>query len=160
MHEEVLKKLNELAITYETVVHPPAFTTEEANQYIEGKAGVRTKSLFLTNRKKTAYYLLIMDDSKRLDITKFQESLAVKRLSFASPTKLTEKLGVEPGAVSIFGLLNNQEKDVQIYFDKDIISEEIMSFHPNFNEMTLFLKTSDILRFIEELGYTYHIVTL
>lgn len=160
MHEEVLKKLNELAITYETVVHPPAFTTEEANQYIEGKAGVRTKSLFLTNRKKTAYYLLIMDDSKRLDITKFQESLAVKRLSFASPTKLTEKLGVEPGAVSIFGLLNNQEKDVQIYFDKDIISEEIMSFHPNFNEMTLFLKTSDILRFIEELGYTYHTVTL
>ncbi len=160
MHEEVLKKLSELAISYETVFHPPAFTTEEANQYIEGKAGVRTKSLFLTNRKKTAYYLLIMDDSKRLDITKFQESLAVKRLSFASPTKLTEKLGVEPGAVSIFGLLNNQEKDVQIYFDKDIISEEIMSFHPNFNEMTLFLKTSDILRFIEELGYTYHTVTL
>lgn len=160
MHEEVLKKLNELAITYETVVHPPAFTTEEANQYIEGKAGVRTKSLFLTNRKKTAYYLLIMDDSKRLDITKFQESLAVKRLSFASPTNLMGKLGVEPGAVSIFGLLNNQEKDVQVYFDKDIITQEIMSFHPNFNEMTLFLKTSDILRFIEELGYTYHTVTL
>lgn len=160
MHEEVLKKLNELAITYETVVHPPAFTTEEANQYIEGKAGVRTKSLFLTNRKKTAYYLLIMDDSKRLDITKFQEGLAVKRLSFASPTNLMGKLGVEPGAVSIFGLLNNQEKDVQVYFDKDIITQEIMSFHPNFNEMTLFLKTSDILRFIEELGYTYHTVTL
>ncbi len=160
MHEEVLKKLSELAISYETVFHPPAFTTEEANQYIEGKAGVRTKSLFLTNRKKTAYYLLIMDDSKRLDITKFQESLAVKRLSFASPTNLMGKLGVEPGAVSIFGLLNNQEKDVQVYFDKDIISEEVMSFHPNFNEMTLFLKTSDILRFIEELGYTYHTVTL
>ena len=160
MHEEVLKKLNELAISYETVFHPPAFTTEEANQYIEGKAGVRTKSLFLTNRKKTAYYLLIMDDSKRLDITKFQESVGGKRLSFASPTKLTEKLGVEPGAVSIFGLLNNQEKDVQVYFDKDIITQEIMSFHPNFNEMTLFLKTSDILRFIEELGYTYYTVTL
>lgn len=160
MHEEVLKKLNELAISYETVFHPPAFTTEEANQYIEGKEGVRTKSLFLTNRKKTAYYLLIMDDSKRLDITKFQESLAVKRLSFASPTNLMGKLGVEPGAVSIFGLLNNQEKDVQVYFDKDIITQEIMSFHPNFNEITLFLKTSDILRFIEELGYTYHTVTL
>ena len=160
MHEEVLKKLSELAISYETVFHPPAFTTEEANQYIEGKAGVRTKSLFLTNRKKTAYYLLIMDDSKRLDITKFQESVRGKRLSFASPTNLMGKSGVEPGAVSIFGLLNNQEKDVQIYFDKDIISEEIMSFHPNFNEMTLFLKTSDILRFIEELGYTYHTVTL
>ena len=49
MHEEVLKKLSELAIPYETIFHPPAFTTEEANQYIEGKAGVRTKSLFLTN---------------------------------------------------------------------------------------------------------------
>ena len=160
MHEEVLKKLNELAISYETVVHPPAFTTEEANQYIEGKEGVRTKSLFLTNRKKTAYYLLIMDDSKRLDIAKFQDSVEGKRLSFASPIHLMEKLGVEPGTVSIFGIMNNHEKDVQIYFDADIITEEIMSFHPNFNEITLFLKTSDILRFIEELGYTYHTVTL
>ena len=71
-----------------------------------------------------------------------------------------EKLGVEPGTVSIFGIMNNHEKDVQIYFDADIITEEIMSFHPNFNEITLFLKTSDILRFIEELGYTYHTVTL
>ena len=160
MHEEVLKKLNELAISYETVFHPPAFTTEEANQYIEGKECVRTKSLFLTNRKKTAYYLLIMDDSKRLDIAKFQESVGSKRLSFASPIHLMEKLGVEPGTVSIFGIMNNHEKDVQIYFDADIITEEIMSFHPNFNEITLFLKTSDILRFIEELGYTYHTVTL
>ena len=160
MHEEVLKKLSELAIPYETIFHPPAFTTEEANQYIEGKEGVRTKSLFLTNRKKTAYYLLIMDDSKRLDIIKFQESVGNKRLSFASPAKLMGKLGVEPGAVSIFGLLNNQEKDVQVYFDKDIITQEIMSFHPNFNEMTLFIKTSDVLRFLEELGYTSHAVTL
>lgn len=160
MHEEVLKKLSELAIPYETIFHPPAFTTEEANQYIEGKEGVRTKSLFLTNRKKTAYYLLIMDDSKRLDIIKFQENVGNKRLSLASPTKLMEKLGVEPGTVSIFGIMNNHEKDVQIYFDADIITEEIMSFHPNFNEMTLFLKTSDDLRFIEELGYTSHAVTL
>ena len=160
MHEEVLKKLSELAIPYETIFHPPAFTTEEANQYIEGKEGVRTKSLFLTNRKKTAYYLLIMDDAKRLDIGKFRGRVEGKRLSFASPIHLMEKLGVEPGTVSIFGIMNNQEKDVQIYFDADIITEEIMSFHPNFNEITLFLKTSDILRFIEELGYTYHTVTL
>ncbi len=58
MHEEVLKKLSELAIPYETIFHPPAFTTEEANQYIEGKAGVRTKSLFLTNRKKNGLLLI------------------------------------------------------------------------------------------------------
>src|SRR5699024_12569520 len=100
------------------------------------------------------------DDTKRLDITKHPESAGRKRLSFASPTNLMAKLGVEPGAVSIFGLLTNQEKDVQVYFDKDIITQAIMSFHPNFNEITLFLKTSDILRLIEELGYTYHTVTL
>lgn len=160
MTNRVMTKLDELAISYETVEHPPVYTTEEANRYIEGKEGVRTKSLFLTNRKKTAYCLLIMDDSKQLNMPNFQETVEGSRIKFASPVSLMEKLGLEPGAVSIFGLINNEEKDVHVYFDKDIITEERMSFHPNTNTITLFIKTQDVLSFVEELGFTYQTITL
>lgn len=160
MTNRVMTKLDELAISYETVEHPPVYITEEANRYIEGKEGVRTKSLFLTNRKKTAYYLLIMDDSKQLNMPNFQETVEGSRIKFSSPVSLMEKLGLEPGAVSIFGLINNEEKDVHVYFDKDIITEERMSFHPNTNTITLFIKTQDVLSFVEELGFTYQTITL
>lgn len=156
----VLRNLTVRNISYQIVEHPPVFTTEEANRYIEGWEGVRTKSLFLTNRKKTAYYLIIMDDSKRLDMAKFEETIKEKRIKMASPANLKEKLGLEPGSVSIFGLLNNTTKDVQVYFDQDIMPEKIMSFHPNDNTKTIFVKTTDILNFIEAIGYDYHTIAL
>ena len=98
----VKEKLKELDISFELVEHEPVLTTEQADSFIEGIDGVRTKTMFLTNKKKTAYYLLIMDDKKMLD----------------------------------------------------------MCFHPNTNEKTLFLDTKDILRFLEDIGYTPHIIEL
>ena len=67
-YRQVKEKLDELGISFDVVEHPPAFTTEQADSYIEGLEGVRTKSMFLTNKKKTQYYLLIMDDKKPLDM--------------------------------------------------------------------------------------------
>ena len=67
-YQQVKDKLEELGISFDVVEHPPAFTTEQADSYIEGLEGVRTKSMFLTNKKKTQFYLLIMDDKKPLDM--------------------------------------------------------------------------------------------
>ena len=67
-YQQVKEKLDELGISFDVVEHPPAFTTEQADSYIEGLEGVRTKTMFLTNKKKTQYYLLIMDDQKPLDM--------------------------------------------------------------------------------------------
>ena len=64
------------------------------------------------------------------------------------------------GVVSPFGLLNNVDKDIQVYFDKEIMSEKRMSFHPNTNEKTLFLDTTDLLKFLEAIGYEPHIIEL
>lgn len=64
------------------------------------------------------------------------------------------------GVVSPFGLLNNADKDIQVYFDKEIMSEKRMSFHPNTNEKTLFLDTTDLLKFLEAIGYEPHIIEL
>lgn len=154
------KHLKNLDISYDIVEHPPAFTTEEADRYIEGYEGVRTKTMFLTNKKKTAYYLLIMDDQKPLDMELFKEVVNANRIRMASAQSLEEKMKVSPGMVSPFGLLNNEGKDIQVYFDKDILKEPIQTFHPNDNTKTVFIKTQDILTFIESLGYVIHEVTL
>ena len=159
-YQQVKDKLEELGIEFEVVEHPPAFTTEQADSYIEGLEGVRTKSMFLTNKKKTQFYLLIMDDQNPLDMDDFKEQVGANRIRMASTESLAEKMQLPAGTVSPFGLLNNEEKDILVYFDQDIVSEEIMTFHPNTNEKTIFIKTQDLFRFLESIGFNYEILTL
>ena len=158
--QKVFDALNKMNIPYDLVEHPPALTTEEADRYIEGKEGVRTKTLFLCNKKSTAFYLVIMDDAKRLDMAKLNEILDEKRVSFASPEKLMAKMKLPPGVVSLFGLLNNADHDIKICLDKEMLSERFMSFHGNNNITTLFISTEDMYRFMTELGYAYSVVEL
>ena len=148
MFEKVAQKLADLGISYELVEHEPALTTEQADRFIEGIDGIRTKTMFLTNKKKTQFYLLIMDDQKMLDMDLLKELAGTNRIRLASSESLYEKMQLPAGVVSPFGLLNNEEKDILVYFDKEIVEEERMSFHPNTNEETLFLKTTDLFRFL------------
>ena len=90
-YQQVANKLHELGITFDVVEHPPAFTTEQADSYIEGMEGVRTKSMFLTNKKKTQYYLLIMDDKKSLDMDLFKELVSANRIRMASADSLFDQ---------------------------------------------------------------------
>ena len=159
-YQQVANKLQELGIAFDVVEHPPAFTTEQADGYIEGMEGVRTKSMFLTNKKKTQYYLLIMDDKKRLDMDDFKVQVGADRIRMASLESLAEKMNLPAGTVSPFGLLNNEEKDIQVYFDKEIINEERMTFHPNTNEKTIFISTQDLFKFLQDLGYSYQVLDL
>ena len=159
-YQQVANKLQELGIAFDVVEHPPAFTTEQADSYIEGMEGVRTKSMFLTNRKKTQYYLLIMDDKKRLDMDDFKVKVGADRIRMASLASLAEKMNLPAGTVSPFGLINNEEKDIHIYFDKEIIDEERMTFHPNTNEKTIFVSTTDLFKFLQDLGYSYQVLEL
>lgn len=158
--KKVTALLNDLDIPFEMIEHPPAFTTEEADRFIEGIEGARTKSMFLTNKKKTAFYLLIMDDARQLDMNAFKEIVETNRIKMASPDALMEKLKLTPGAVSIFGLLNNTNRDVQVYFTREVLSEARMSFHPNINTKTIFLNTSDVLKVVEALGYACTVIDL
>ena len=159
-YEKVVEVLNALDIPFDIVEHEPALTTEQADSFIEGIEGVRTKTMFLTNKKKTAYYLLIMDDQKRLDMDLLKELIGANRIRMTSSESLFEKMSLPAGVVSPFGLLNNAEKDIHVYFDKEIMSEKRMSFHPNTNEKTLFVNTVNLLRFLEAIGYEPHIIEL
>lgn len=159
-YQLVYDELNKMNIPYDVVEHPPAFTTEEADSYIVGKEGVRTKTLFLCNKKKTAYYLVIMDDAKRLDMEKLAELVGEKRLSFGSPERLMEKMGLIPGIVSVFGLLNNTDHDINVYLDNEMLSEKYISFSPNDSTKTIFISIEDMYKFLLVLGYEYTILEL
>ncbi|MGU7993067.1 prolyl-tRNA synthetase associated domain-containing protein [Streptococcus suis] len=160
MDKLVFESLANLGMDYTIVEHPPALTTEEADRYIEGLEGVRTKSMFLTNKKKTAFYLLIMDDQKQLDMDRFRDLVGANRIRMASSDSLKQKMHLPAGVVSVFGLLHNVDKDIHVFFDKEILFEPILTFHPNVNTKTIFVKTEDILRFVEEIGFSATIVDL
>ena len=149
MYQKVADTLNELGITFHIVEHEPALTTEQADHFIEGIEGVRTKTMFLTNKKKRNFYLVIMDDAKRLDMDVFKEFVEEKQIKMASAETLNDKMMLLPGTVSPFGLLNNRDKDIQVYFDQEIVSEERMCFHPNTNEKTIFIQTEDLFSFLK-----------
>lgn len=158
--EQVRKALEEMNIPFEKVDHPAAVTTEEADAYIEGLPGVRTKTLFLTNKKKTEVLMVIMDDDKRMDMKKLAERIGQKQIKFGSPELLFEKLGLEPGIVSLFGLLNNNDHDVKVYLDKEMLTESKVTFFANTNTQTVFLKMDDMYKFIKAAGYEYEIIDL
>lgn len=160
MYQKVTDTLNELGIPFQIVEHAPALTTEQADRFIEGIEGVRTKTMFLTNKKKRNFYLVIMDDAKRLDMDVFKDIVEEKQIKMASAETLNDKMMLPPGTVSPFGLLNNRDKDIQVYFDQEIVSEERMSFHPNTNEKTIFIKTKDLFTFLKEIGYEPHVIEL
>ena len=160
MYQKVVDKLNELGIPFQIVEHEPVLTTEQADRFIEGIEGVRTKTMFLTNKKKRNFYLVIIDDAKRLDMDVFKEIVEENRIKMASAETLNDKMMLLPGTVSPFGLLNNRDKDIQVYFDQEIVSEERMCFHPNTNEKTIFVNTEDLFTFLKEIGYEAHVIQL
>lgn len=155
-YHDLLTVLDKLDIHYKIVDHPAAKTTEEADSFIAGKTGVRTKTMFLKDKKKR-FYLLIMDDRKRMDF----KLTGAKRVSMAHDHDIVEQLGLEPGIVSPFGIVNNQEHNLHIYFDQDMLDEKIpLTFHPNANTHTIFLSTADLIKFIKDQGYDYQIIDL
>ncbi|QTJ36225.1 prolyl-tRNA synthetase associated domain-containing protein [Dolosigranulum pigrum] len=159
-YQPVADKLNALNIDFQLVEHEPALTTEQADQFIEGIPSVRTKTMFLTDKKKRQFYLVIMDDSQRLDMDRFQEITGESKIKLGFEDSLQAKMSLYFGIVSPFGLLNNTDRDIQNSFDQAIMDKDRMSFHPNTNEKTIFITTPDLLTFLDHLGYTPHIVEL
>lgn len=155
--KEVFKYLDNLNIKYEVVYHPAVLTAEEADKYVEGRDGVLTKTLFMTGKKKRRFYLFIMDEIKRLNIKKISE-LVQDKLHFASEEDLMNKMNLIPGSVSLFGLLNNKEHDIEVYIDKDINKEKIITFHPNDNTATIFISIKDMYKILDLLEYNYQIM--
>ncbi len=150
---EVLKFLAINKISYKLFEHQAVFTNEESGKINIPEVKDNAKNLFLRNNNKTQYYLVTLRHNKRADLKNFALKLGEKKLSFGSPEDLRNILGLTPGSVSPFGLLNDRKKRVKFYFDKDFFEKEKICVHPNINTGTIILNIADFNKIIEILGY-------
>lgn len=156
--QQISQKLQEQVIPFRTISHLAVFTAEQADRYVREENFVRTKNLFLTTNKHNHYYLVLIEEHKRLDTKRFRQLIGTPRLTFASPAELQEKLGLTPGSVSPFGLLNNRDHDVQLFVDRDVATAATIGCHPNDNTMTTILATGDLLRFLRQAGFSVQVI--
>lgn len=149
---DIYQTLSELNITYEKHDHPAVFTVEDSKQYDRGFEAGKTKNLFLRNKKGDKHFLVIVESSKRIDLKELSVSLKESKLSFASPERLIQYLGLTPGSVSPFGLINDQNKVVNVILDQGLLRYQKLAFHPNINTATLVISTEDFKRFLTHTG--------
>ncbi len=153
MNKEIFEKLSELNIKYKMIEHPSAFTMEEIEEYGLHSHGHIPKNLVLRDVKGTRNMLVVLHGSKRADLRLIRDEIDSTKLSFASDERLERYLKVEKGSVSPFGVIYDTERELEIYFDSDLKSEEIVGCHPNDNCATVFLKFTDLKKYIEACGH-------
>jgi Ala-tRNA(Pro) deacylase len=156
---DLFRRLEELGIDFRTVEHPAVFTVEESKAYRGELTGSHTKNLFLRN-KKGRMWLLVCREDLAIDLKVLGETLGAGRLSFASPERLMRYLGVIPGAVTPFGVLNDTGGKVTVVIERAVLEDEPLNFHPLDNAMTTAVSASDLLEFLEEESHPPEIVEL
>ncbi len=150
--KKVYEVLDRLGIAYSRLEHPAVFTVEQAEKYWGSITGAHCKNLFLRNKKGKRHYLAILESSKSADLKALTGQLGEDRLSFASPERLMRYLGLEPGAVSPFGLINDSQKEVRVVIDPDLKKAERINFHPNVNTATVGIGFGDFEKFLAWCG--------
>ncbi|MCR5702149.1 MAG: prolyl-tRNA synthetase associated domain-containing protein [Lachnospiraceae bacterium] len=153
--------LDNLGIEYKRTDHAPADNMEACNE-IDAILGVLIcKNLFLCNRQKTAFYLLMMPGEKKFKTKELSSQINSARLSFADSEDMLKYLDIEPGAVSIMGLMNDTEHQVKLLIDEDVLNGEYIGCHPCVCTSSLKLKTEDLMkRFLPATGHDYTTVKL
>lgn len=155
---KVYEVLDELGISYRRHEHPPVFTVEEAEEHWTEITGAHCKNLFLRNKKGNRHYLVILEAAKVADLKSLNKLLGEDRLSFASEKRLMTYLGLETGAVSAFGLINDTENHVKVVIDEDLKKSEGVNFHPNVNTATVGISFPDFEKFLSWSGNTIRFI--
>lgn len=154
--QPVLDCLRALGVAFERHEHPPVATVAEAEVHWAGVDATHCKNLFLRNQKGDRHYLVVVPHSKTLDLRLLAERIGDGKLSFGSPERLMKHLGLTPGSVSPFGLLNDPGRHVRVFLDRALEGADRLSFHPNDNTATLVLSGDDFGRFLGHVGHTVH----
>ena len=129
--------------------HPAVFTCDEAEKHCKDVPGIPGKNLFLKNKGSKIFFLVILPAVKRADLKVIAKIVSEPKVSFASPEALKEKLSLEPGSVSPFGLLNDVNHEVEVYVDKEMYNADIVNFHPNRNTASLELTGEMFRKYLE-----------
>ena len=138
--------LDSLGVEYDRVDHAPAMTMEDCKEVDEILESMVCKNLFLCNRQETAFYLLMIPDTKVFHTKDLSAQIGSARLSFAKPEYMEKYLDITPGSVSVLGLMNDSEKKVQLLIDEDVMKEPYFGCHPCINTSSLKFTTEDLMQ--------------
>lgn len=156
----VYAALDALGIGYERHEHPAVFNATDAAQYWDPIPGTQCKNLFLRNKKGDRHYLAVLEISKRADLKDLVKLVNDDRLSFGSPERLMAELGLTPGSVSPFGLLNDPDGSVRVLIDQDLRGADRLIFHPNINTASVVVSWSDLEKFLATRSNPVRVVSL
>ncbi|PZP56588.1 MAG: hypothetical protein DI586_03260 [Micavibrio aeruginosavorus] len=157
--EKLLSCLKALGIGFTLYKHRAVFSVGEAKDVDEAIPGAHTRNLFVRDKKERMFLITLMAHTK-IDMKKLAELLGVGRLSFGSPERLVKYLGVTPGSVTPFSIVNDRGHQVTLVLDKEMMDNDIVNYHPLVNTMTVGLTPSDLLKFLENCGCVPQIMDL
>lgn len=157
---ELYNLLGILGIEFEYHEHPAVATIEDAINHWKDFNSGRCKNIFFRNHKGDRHYLVILEHLRQLNIKDLEKRLRQGKLTFASDQRLMKYLGVTPGSVSPFGLINDTTHHVHLFIDEKLNESERLAFHPNINTASIVVKKSDLLKFLGHLGNSYEFIKL
>ena len=158
--QSVISKLEELNISYQLIEHDPVYTIEEMENIGIENTDYIVKNLFLRDGKGKKHYLVVADKNQRVDLKTLQEKIDSTKLSFASEERLLKYLKLSKGAVSPFGVLNDEDGHVEVILDKNLVGRSHIGVHPNDNSATVVLSYEDLEKIIKASGNEIRVINL
>lgn len=158
--QKVFDYLDQAGIPYEWYEHSEAPTIEIARQYWRNDGSKHCKNLFFRNHKGNRHYLVVFDCDQQMAIHDLEHRLHQGKLSFASEQRMDRYLGLRPGSVSPFGLINDTENHVHLFLDSTLKDQPSLSFHPNDNTATVVISREAFQRFLDICGNSYEYIDL
>jgi len=157
--DDLLKTLQDIDIKYELYNHVPIFTVEEGAHLEAEIPGVHCRNLYLRDKKKKNFLVVAANETK-IDLKTLPERIDSGRLSFGSAERLWQHLGIRPGSVCPFTVINDPDHQVQVILDEQMMKAEVVNHHPLDNAMTIGLSPVDLLKFFNHTGHKPIILAL
>ena len=155
---DIYKFLDDHQIEYERHDHPPVYTVEDVIRLVPPLEAAKTKSLFLRDAKGSRHFLVIVNGEKRVNLKALPDLLNSSRLRFGSPDRLKKHLGVDPGSVSLFAVVNDIDKAVELIIDSTLWKSDAFQFHPLVNTSTLVISRYNVKQFLDKTGHDAQIL--
>ena len=158
--EKLYKVLDELGIEFDYYEHPPVPTVEEAAKYWKNVKATHCKNIFFRNHKGNKHFLVILEYTQTLNVRDLEQRLKQGKISFASEKRLMKYIGLTPGSVSPYGLINDTENHAHVFLDQNLKNSSKISFHPNVNTASIVVKFEDFIKFLNFTNNAYEYVKL